>query len=242
MVSLPNGYTNTYNHQSMNIKTVLVALAIAWIVCPLASAQEVQLNRAMVADTNNTDLGVIGGRPQRSKHSSRKANVLGTPVYYDTNGNVIGGKRHSEVYQRPRHHYLNNLDDRYSTFFFEGEALVGAKNIAGGINFTVLPNRWGGYGSLMAGIREHYFTLGPVVRLSDASRGLDWHLYGGMVIGWNKHIGVEGGVRVAAPKRRGEFCWMSGSAGMAVINGDAYATLGVSIDIMACIWLCTLIL
>ena len=104
--------------------------------------------------------------------------------------------------------------------------------MAGGFNFTMIPDRWGGYGSVMFGLRDSYVTLGPAVRLSHSDHGLDWHLYGGLMLG-GRHVGAECGLRVAAPQRRSEFCWTSASMGVAAVNGDVYLTVGFSLDILA---------
>ena len=201
-----------------------------------AMAQVAVPDSVAATDTTAGEENVVGGRPQRNKHTSHKANVLSAPVYYDTNGNVVGSAHPSEVYHRPRRHYLNSRDDRYASCFFEGELMLGAKDVAGGFNLTLLPHRWGGYCSLMAGMRDSYFTVGPALRLSGDRSSFDWQLYGGLVLG-GKHTGGECGLRMALPKRSSEFCFTSASMGVAAINGNVYMTLGLSLELVACAWL-----
>lgn len=195
------------------------------------------------ADTADTEENVIGGRPQRS-NVQREANVLGTPVYYNLDGSVrtADGRRGNPrgEYVRPRHHWRNTLDSRFCSYFCEAEGLFGTGDIALGMNFTYLPNRWGIYGSLLGGINHSYATLGPVVRLSDYDDFCDWHLYGGIAVG--DGIGGEVGMRIAAPRDKGSFGWCTGSMGMMFLDGESYVTLGVSLDIAAITALCLLLL
>ncbi|MBQ9418561.1 MAG: hypothetical protein IJU19_08295 [Bacteroidales bacterium] len=221
-----------------------ILLLLVMLSCVPIWAQEAAKDNLSTRDTTDTESRPLDRQSKRPHRSSRQANVLGRPIYYDTNGNVIGSSNPSATYHHPSHHYLNDhsgLDDQFSTFFFEGEGLVGMGDIAGGANFTVLPNRWGIYGSALAGRRHNYFSFGPAVRLSSTNSSLDWHLYGGMMLG-GKHIGAEGGLRMAFPKRRSQFCWTSVSAGVAVINGDAYLTMGMSLSVLACLCVGTLFL
>lgn len=194
-------------------------------------------------DSNdNQEENVIGSNRQ-AKVSKAEANVLGMPVYYDTLGNVINGSQPSVsggIYHRPRHHYLNSLHDRYCAFFGEGEVLLGASDIAGGLHLAYIPRRWGCYTSLLYGIRQDYLSVGPALRLSNYDSSLDWQLYGGIVAG-GRHIGAEAGIRVALPQRDSDFCWTSASMGMGVINGDTFFTIGLSVEIIAFNTLCFLI-
>ena len=106
-------------------------------------------------DTVDDEENVIGAKPQPRKKGERKeANVLGAPVYYDVYGNVEGSGETSTTYHRPKHHYLNNLADRYCSFFVEGELLTGRHDAAIGGSFTYLPKRWGFYGSVLGGIQK----------------------------------------------------------------------------------------
>lgn len=221
------------------MKRLFIVLLATLAVALQATAQDVVRDSTAVADTADTEENVIGATPTPRKYKSKSGNVLGAPVYYDLNGNRIGDGLPSadstvgqQIYRRPKHHYLNNLDDRYSTFFFEGEVLVGSSSMGLGANLTILPERWGGYGSVVFGMNEGYFSVGPVLRLSGYDSWLDWQLYGGLVLG-DRHLGAEGGLRVAAPKRNGELCWTSMSLGFATLNGDVYMTMGFSLDMLA---------
>lgn len=193
------------------------------------------------ADSAGTEENVIGTKPSVKTAVNRKeANILGAPVYYDANGNVCGSDNTSSVYHRPKHHYLNNLDDRYCTFFAEGEVLNGGSDLAFGLNFTYLPERLGAYGSLMAGINRNYLSVGPALRLSGYESTLDWHLYGGLMFA-GRSVGGEVGLRVAVPYRRSEFCFWSASMGCAIVGRHAFMTVGASFDILALFGMATLL-
>ena len=191
---------------------------------------------AAAADTTDEDdeENVIGGRVAKSRYSG-EANVLGAPIYYDSLGNVIGGNpevQHRGVHNLPSRHYLNSLENNYCSFFLEAQFLIAPRDVAAGVNFAYLPERWGAYATLMAGINHTYLSVGPSVRLLDASSSVDWQLYGGLMLG-GQHAGAELGTRVALPRRESSFCWTSASMGLGVINGDTYFTMGISFSLVA---------
>ena len=102
----------------------LLAGCAAW-------AQDVVRDSAAVKGNNDTvEENVVDvTSSNRTLRKHKEANVLGAPVYYDNNGNVIGSANPSPVYHRPKHHYLNNLDNRYCSFFAEGEWLNGKNDM-----------------------------------------------------------------------------------------------------------------
>lgn len=214
---------------------LLLAFGSVW-------AQDVVRDSAAVADTADSEENVIGGRPQRT-NVQQKANVLGSPVYYNLDGSVrtsdgYRGNPRGE-YVRPQHHWRNTIDENFCSYFCEAEGMFGTDDVAIGMNFTYLPNRWGVYGSLLAGIKHHYATFGPAWRFSDCGDDLDWHLYGGIAVG--DGIGGEFGMRVGAAKRDGEFGWCTGSMGMMFLDGESYLTLGLSLDLTAIVALSLLL-
>ena len=152
-------------------------------------------------------------------------------IDYDVYGNVQGSGSNSAVYHRPEHHYLNNLDSRYCNIFVEGAMLSGRHDVAFGGSFTWLRKRWGFYGSVLGGIHHTYLNLGAALRLSGYRSAFDWQLYGG-VGGGGRHLGGTVGVRMALPKRSGEFCWTSVSLGYANYGGYSFMTAGLSLDLM----------
>lgn len=219
------------------------AILLILLACGTAWAQDTVRTAPAASDTADTEENVIGGRPQRT-NVQPKANVIGAPVYYNTDGSVRSrdnqrGNPRGE-YVRPRHHWRNTLDSRFNSYFCEVEGMLGTGDLAVGMNFTYLPNRWGVYGSLLGGINHDYVTLGPVVRLSEYDDPCDWQLYGGLMAG--DGIGAEAGMRLAAPKRGGSFGWCSGSMGMAFIDGESYFTFGFSLDLTAIIALSLILL
>lgn len=187
------------------------------------------------ADTTDTEENVIGGRVER-RNTQRESNVLGTPVYYNLDGSVREGRRYNNPrpqgdYIRPDHHYRNTLKEHYNTYFCEFEGLFGPKDVAIGMNFTYLPERWGIYGSMLAGMRYNFASLGAAYRFSDKQDFMDWHFYGGLIYG--DGLGGEFGMRLAGTRSKSGFGWCSGSMGVAVMDGRGYFTLGLSLDITA---------
>lgn len=194
---------------------------------------------AVADDTTAVEENVIGTKPSLRYDKGRKeANVLGAPVYYDGNGNVRGSGISSQIYHRPKHHYLNNLDNNFCSIFLEGEALHGVNDFAIGLNFTYLPKRWGAYGSVLFGYNRNYLSVGPALRLSGYDSSVDWQLYGGVMFG-GRSTGGEVGLRVATPQRSKEFCFTSVSVGCAVVGSHAFVTFGASIDMVAIFGLAT---
>ncbi len=214
---------------------LLLAFGSVW-------AQDVVRDSTAAADTSDTEENVVGGRPQRT-NVQQKANVLGAPVYYNLDGSVRTSDGHRGnprgEYVRPRHHWRNTLDSRYCSYFCEAEGMFGTDDLAIGMNFTYLPNRWGIYGSMLAGLKHNYATLGPALRLSDYDDGLDWHLYGGIAVG--DGIGGEVGMRFGAAKDKGNFGWCTGSMGMIFMDGESYVTVGLSLDLTGIVLLTLLL-
>ena len=210
------------------------------LACGSVWAQDVVRDSvaATAADTADNEENVIGAKPT-PRSSRREANVLGAPVYYNQNGSLRCGDT-AMPYRRPKHHYLNNLEERYHSIFAEGEVLRGNSDYAFGLNFTYLPKRWGAYGSVLLGARHDYLSVGPALRLSDYDSYLDWQLYGGIMFG-GRSTGAEVGLRIATPQHDGEFCITSASMGMAIVGNHAFVTFGASIGVMAAIGATTLL-
>ena len=163
---------------------------------------------------------------------NRSHNVLGAPVYYDTLGNVRGNATPGDTtWHLPKHHYFNRLSNDFCSSFLEIEGLLGFKDAAIGINYTYLPERWGGYGSLLFGINHVYLSAGAALRLSNNGSLFDWQLYGGPVYGGR--LGGELGFRLAMPRRDGDFCWTSLSTGMIVMPHRVFFTCGLSLELAA---------
>lgn len=204
---------------------VLLAGGMAWAQVPA--------DTTVTGTADTTEENVIGGRVQRTNIQS-EPNVLGAPVYYNLDGSVrVGGYRGNPrgEYMMPDHHYRNTLSRHFNSWFCEAEAMVGDKDAAVGMNFTYLPERWGIYGSMLAGRRYNYASLGAALRLSDTYDIIDWHLYGGLIYG--DGVGGECGMRIGATRGKTGFGWCTGSMGVAVMDGRGYLTLGLSLDVTA---------
>ncbi len=198
-------------------------------------------------DDADDEPNVIGARPS-PKQNPAEENLIGAPVYYDRNGNIVGAEKQHQGYKRPKHHYRNNVGLNFNSFFVETEALIG-HNSAIGISFTYLPQRIGVYGKVFLSKGNEYYNLGAAARLSGVDSRWDWHLYGGIILNngfatpskintttdfsRHLHIGGEIGFRMASPSKRGEFCWTSVSMGLATVNGYSYLTVGLSLEIAA---------
>lgn len=209
-------------------KLIVILFTLA---CGMVWAQSEGVDSTAATDTN---ANVIGGRVQRT-NVQREANVLGAPVYYNLDGSVrtadgYRGNPRGE-YVRPSHHWRNTLDSRFCSYFCEVEGMLGTGDLAIGLNFTYLPNHWGVYGSLLTGLVHDYTSLGVALRLSDYDSPCDWHLYGGLTMG--DGVGGEFGMRIASPRQNSSFGWCTGSMGMVFMDGEAYMTFGVSLDIAA---------
>ena len=194
----------------MAMKRFLIAVMLLTAGC--VWAQNPVRDSVPNDDADDTEENVIGGRVMR------------------TNGVRRSNHPQRDGYQRPRHHYRNTLDNSYCSYFFEVEGMSGS-DMAVGVNFTYLPNRWGAYASVLNGYYHDYLSVGPVVRLSDYDYGIDLQLYAGAIFG--RHIGGEMGFRMALPQRNGEFCWNSASVGIGIQNGGAFVTAGLSLELSA---------
>ena len=197
-------------------RIILFLLLLA--AAPVA-AQEVQ--------SDSTAGRTLGDNPRPRRNAER--NVLGAPVYYDTLGNVIGSSTPADtLYRRPRHHYLNRLEDEYNNFFLEMKSLVGT-DLAVGCQLAYVPNRWGIYCAGLTGFRYGYFTAGPVLRMSDCGDFFDWQLFGGLTV--SHRPGAELGFRMAGPRSEGGFAWTSFSMSLGFANNDPYFTVGLSLSL-----------
>lgn len=161
-------------------------------------------------------------------------NVIGAPVYYDTLGNVIGQDAPKDsLYHRPKHHFRNRLEDEFNSLFFELQSQFGGNDLAVGLQGAWLPKRWGFYGSVRSGLRYPYFSVGPALRLSDCGNTIDWHLYGGFVMGGNiRRPGAELGLRMAGKRNDLGFAWSSFSVGAGYLDRQGYITFGLSLSLM----------
>lgn len=215
------------------MKRFLITLLL--LSCVTVWAQDVVRDSVppAVADTSDDGENVIGGRVPPVK-LQKEANIIGAPIYYNQDGSVRTPMHRGNPrgpYQMPRHHYQNNLDNRFCSFFLEGEGLVATDDLALGVNFSYLPSRWGVYCSFLKGINYNYLSVGPMLRLGDVDNVFDWHLYGGLM--FSGGIGGEVGMRMALPQRNSEFCMTSASIGLGRVESTTMFTMGLSIDLIA---------
>lgn len=165
-----------------------------------------------------------------SVYAQSNRNVLGAPVYYDTLGNVIGQQASDDsIYRLPKHHFHNRLENDFSAYFLEGQFLFGSNDMAVGAQFAYVPRRWGFFVGGDLGVNSGYLKAGPVLRLSDCGNIIDWQLYAGIIA--SRTLGGEVGIRMAAPRLLGDFCWTSVSLGVGYANSMTYFTMGFSLTL-----------
>lgn len=216
---------------------LLVTLTLAWgslwaqNVTP-ATPDSIPTDSIAVDDDDEPN--VIGAKPA-PHHEKGEANILGAPIYYDSEGRAIGtGEPATRTVMLPHGDaVLHPVEiDNFNHFFFELEGIFKYHNTAAGFNFTYLPRRVGVYGSALFNDRKQYFSLGAALRLSSATCRTDWQLYGGAT--FSHTLGVEAGLRVAETSRNeGRFAWRSASMGWALFNGHSYFTMGISLEVTA---------
>lgn len=204
----------------MNKNHIFFILFLLLVASPL-SAQEVR------SEKDNMPGRTLGENPR--PHRSAERNIIGAPVYYDTLGNVIGSSNANDsLYRRPKHHYLNRLEDEYNNIFLEFGILAG-NDFALGAQMAYVPKRWGAYCGGYFGMRHEYFTVGPVLRLSDCGDFLDWQLFGGLTV--SRRPGAELGFRLAGPKTNDGFAWTSFTMAAGYANRSPYFSLGLSLSL-----------
>ena len=224
---------------------LLVALTFA---CSSLWAQEVvrQVTPATpdsipadsIAVDDDDEPNVIGAKPT-PRHKKGEANILGAPIYYDSEGRAIGtGEPATRTVMLPHGDaVLHPVEiDNFNHFFFELEGIFKYHNAAAGFNFTYLPRKVGIYGSALFNDRKQYFSLGAALRLSSATCRTDWQLYGGAT--FSNTLGVEAGLRIAETSRdERRVAWRSASMGWALFNGHSYFTMGISLELSAIVGL-----
>lgn len=124
-------------------------------------------------------------------------------------------------------------DESFSQFFLEGTVGVGWDDLGVGMNFTYLPKRVGGYASWLHTLATpDVVSAGVAFRLFENTTYTDWHLYGGVAL--SQGLGVDAGVRVSATPYHngGSFSWLSFSMGRTYVNGTAFLTFGLSLELI----------
>lgn len=226
-------------------RILFLMLALAWgslwaqdVVRDSVKAAPANIPADSIAVDDDDDENVIGAKPS-PRHENGEANILGAPIYYDSEGRAIGtGEPATRSVHLPYGDaVLHPVEiDNFNHFFFELEGIFKYHNTALGFNFTYLPKKVGIYGSALFNNRSQYYSLGAALRLSSASCRTDWQLYGGAT--FSHTLGVEAGLRIAETARNSSrFAWRSASMGWALFNGHHYFTLGISLELTAIVGL-----
>lgn len=126
-------------------------------------------------------------------------------------------------------------EQNYSKFFVEALFAIGMEDAGLGANITILPNHWGGYGSIYFMEQRTALSLGAAYRPVTTTSFLDWQLYTGAVI--NNGLGFEFGTRFStnAEINKGSYACWSCSIGRMYINGCRFTTVGLSVSIASLI-------
>lgn len=221
----------------MRMKRLLfLLLTLAWgsLWAQDVVRDSIRIATDSIAVDDDDEPNVIGAKPA-PRTSSGEDNILGAPIYYDSEGRAYGtGEPSSRVV-----HLHKDLDglrpvefDNFNHFFLELKSIFKYQNAALGVSFTYLPHNVGIYGSVLFNGKGQYLSLGSALRLSSASCRSDWQLYGGLTL--NRTLGFEAGLRIAETSHRDRrFAWNSVSTGWALYNGHHYFTLGLSLEVTA---------
>lgn len=221
---------------------LLAALTFAWgslwaqdVVRHINQPDSIAVD-SIAVDDDDDEPNVIGAKPSTYRKGG-EANILGAPIYYDSEGRAYGtGEKSSRLVHLPQ--LGDSLHpvvlDNFNHFFLEMEVMGRYRNAAIGFNFTYLPRHLGIYGSALFGNHSQYYSLGAALRLSSASSNIDWQLYGGAT--FSHTLGAEAGIRIAETARKdSRFAWRSGSIGWALYNGSHFLTVGLCLEAAALI-------
>lgn len=120
----------------------------------------------------------------------------------------------------------------YCRYFLEG-TMSFTEEFGLGVTTAWVPGRVGPYASFMS--TEHYYILnaGADLRLLRSPRRIDWHLYVGL--SFSDNVGFDIGIRLSATRfhLNTDFSWLSFSLGSIYVNGSAYTTIGLSVELIA---------
>lgn len=127
--------------------------------------------------------------------------------------------------------------------FAELKFFLGTTDMGMGINYTYLPEVWGGHVSGDIGFDSKWLLAGADYRLSKPWNLSDFHVYGGLGFryGDNNKVAfptdeenlcmrpaMEVGVRWASDDGLGRFCMTSGTIGILTDFVNTYVTIGFS--------------
>lgn len=158
-------------------------------------------------------------------------NVIGKPIYYSDSTQYRPG--HGMDYDNPPMMFDSHNSKRYyktcNTFFLESSMMFGAYDAAMGVNFSVVPAKWGIYGSALWGYNYDWVKAGGIFRITNLKSPVDWQVYGGLVFG--PGVGADLGFRFSIDNIFGNhnFSWWSATMGVSIVGGSAFMTCGFSI-------------
>lgn len=140
---------------------------------------------------------------------------------------------HGDYYLYNSYHERQNLHsfDDFCTTFTELNLMWGWRQTGIGVNFAMVPGRFGGYAEGVCGDGFNALSFGPVMRLFDDHHIVDWQVYGGLMLGYS--AGFEVGTRLASGRGllSGAFSWWSISSSTIWMGGEQYYTFGLSLGL-----------
>lgn len=153
-----------------------------------------------------------------------------------------------EEYQMPNINPIYYFGSPFCDHFFEVKGFVGIDDLGLGINYTYLPEVWGGHVTGYA-LNTLWVMAGTDYRLSKPWNEFDWHLYGSVGVFYDGdfaiwHPAMEIGVRIASAANAnvGNFCFNSGTLGLMTNFDGVYLTIGASISLSAIFAACLLLI
>lgn len=148
----------------------------------------------------------------------------------DTMGN-------ESVYQAPNINPIYYFGSPFCEHFVEIKAGLCNRGYLLGINYTYLPEVWGGHLTGYLGDQSLWILAGPEYRLSKPWSKIDLQLYGSVGVGrgygeaFSFRPATEVGVRLAASENGSRFCYSSGTVGVMTDFDRMFVTVGFSISI-----------
>lgn len=136
-------------------------------------------------------------------------------------------------YHSPSRNPIYYFGSPFADHFFEAKMLLGIYDVALGLNYTYLPEVWGGHLSILYGIEHTWITGGAEYRLAKPWSTYDWHLYGGLGVAMGRREthsapAIEAGIRMAAPAEDDRFSLLSGTMGVMTTGREWYFTFSIS--------------
>ena len=142
-----------------------------------------------------------------------------------------------EEYKAPNINPIYYFGNPFCDHFAELKFFAGIDDFGVGVNYTYLPEVWGGHITGYA-LNTLWVMAGPDYRISRPWNEFDKHVYGSVGVFYDGdfdlwHPALEVGLRIATASDYGSFCLYSGSVGLMTNFDGVYITLGASFTLSA---------